>query len=140
MLVTQHVDGPKIVVVGVGFVGSTFAYSPLIRGLAHQVATVDVDMNGAEVEVMDLNQVYPSRTRLGLGGDYSDCEGADTVVIAVDKSARVLGREGVKEIIEFSRREGDGIISKIRSNRYGRCAFPWALDALKGRVLMFPFL
>jgi len=102
MLVTQHVDGPKIVFVGAGFVGSTFAYSLLIRGLAHQIATIDVDMNGAEVEVMDLNQVYPSRTRLGLGSDYSDCESVDIVVIAADKSARVLGREGVNEIMELS--------------------------------------
>jgi len=90
MLVTQRVDGPKIVVVGAGFVGSTFAYSLLIRGLASQIAVLDVDKERAEGEVMDLNHglpfAYPTKI---WAGDYPDCEGADIVVIAVDKGQRI---------------------------------------------------
>jgi L-lactate dehydrogenase len=89
-LVIQHVDGPKIVVVGAGFVGATFAYSLLIRGLASQIAIIDVDKDRAEGEVMDLNHglpfAYPTRI---WAGDYSDCEGADIVVIAVDKGQKI---------------------------------------------------
>lgn len=87
---TQHVDGPKIAIIGAGFVGMTFAYSLLIRGLASQIAVIDIDKERAEGEVMDLNHglpfAYPTKI---WAGDYPDCEGADIVVIAVDKGQRI---------------------------------------------------
>jgi L-lactate dehydrogenase len=89
-LINQNNDGPKIVIVGAGSVGSTFAYSLLIRGLASQIAIVDINKERAEGEVMDLNHglpfAYPTRI---WAGDYSDCKDADVVVIAVDKGQRI---------------------------------------------------
>jgi L-lactate dehydrogenase len=83
-------DGPKIVIVGAGAVGSTFAYSLLIRGLAAQIAIVDINKDRAEGEAMDLNHglsfAYPTRI---WAGDYSDCKDADIVVIAVDKGQKI---------------------------------------------------
>lgn len=82
--------GPKIVIVGAGAVGSTFAYSLLIRGLAAQIAIVDINKDRAEGEAMDLNHglsfAYPTRI---WAGDYSDCKDADIVVIAVDKGQKI---------------------------------------------------
>jgi L-lactate dehydrogenase len=52
-LTKQSNDGPKIVIVGADAVGSTFAYSLLIRGLAAQIAIVDVNKDRAEGEAMD---------------------------------------------------------------------------------------
>jgi L-lactate dehydrogenase len=89
-LTKQSNDGPKIVIVGAGAVGSTFAYSLLIRGLAAQIAIVDVNRDRAEGEAMDLNHglsfAYPTRI---WAGDYSDCKDADVVVIAVDKGQKI---------------------------------------------------
>ncbi len=89
-MINQNNDGPKIVIVGAGSVGSTFAYSLLIRGLASQIAIVDINKERAEGEVMDLNHglpfAYPTRI---WAGDYSDCKDADVVVIAVDKGQRI---------------------------------------------------
>jgi len=89
-LTKQSNDGPKIVIVGAGAVGSTFAYSLLIRGLAAQIAIVDVNKDRAEGEAMDLNHglsfAYPTRI---WAGDYSDCKDADIVVIAVDKGQKI---------------------------------------------------
>jgi len=86
----QNVGGPKIVIVGAGFVGTTFAYSLLIRGLASQVVIIDIDKMRAEGEVMDLNHgmpfAYPAKIS---AGDYSDCKDADMVVIAVDKGQKI---------------------------------------------------
>ena len=86
----QSNDGPKIVIVGAGAVGSTFAYSLLIRGLAAQIAIVDINKDRAEGEAMDLNHglsfAYPTRI---WAGDYSDCKDADIVVIAVDKGQKI---------------------------------------------------
>jgi L-lactate dehydrogenase len=86
----QNVGGPKIVIVGAGFVGTTFAYSLLIRGLASQVVIIDIDKMRAEGEVMDLNHgmpfAYPAKI---WAGDYPDCKDADIVVIAVDKGQKI---------------------------------------------------
>ncbi len=55
----EETNGPKIVIVGAGFVGTAFAYSLLIRGLASQVAIIDINKERAEGEVMDLNHGMP---------------------------------------------------------------------------------
>lgn len=89
-MVSQNGGRPKIVIVGAGFVGTTFAYSLLIRGLASQIVIVDINKDRAEGEAMDLNHglpfAYPTRI---WAGDYSDCNDADIVVIAVDKGQKI---------------------------------------------------
>jgi L-lactate dehydrogenase len=86
----RNSGGPKIVIIGAGAVGSTFAYSLLIHGLASQIVIIDVNRDRAEGEVMDLAQGMPFAfpTRIWVGG-YSDCEDADIVVIAVDQGKRI---------------------------------------------------
>jgi L-lactate dehydrogenase len=89
-LTDHNGDGPKIAIVGAGSVGSTFAYSLLIHGLASQITIVDINRERAEGEAMDLNHglpfAYPTRI---WAGDYCDCKDADVVVIAVDKGQRI---------------------------------------------------
>ena len=86
----QKVDGPKIVIVGAGSVGTTFAYSLLIRGLGSQIAIIDVNRERAEGEVMDLNHGMPFAQPVRIwAGDYSDCRDADIVVISVDKGQKI---------------------------------------------------
>jgi L-lactate dehydrogenase len=89
-VVSQNGGRPKIVIVGAGFVGTTFAYSLLIRGLASQIVIVDVNKDRAEGEAMDLNHglpfAYPTKI---WAGDYPDCKDADIVVIAVDKGQKI---------------------------------------------------
>ncbi|MCW4020280.1 MAG: L-lactate dehydrogenase, partial [Candidatus Bathyarchaeota archaeon] len=74
---------PKVAVVGVGFVGASFAYSLTIHGTASEIVLIDIDRKKAEGEAADLNHglsfVQPARI---WAGDYLDCEGADIVVIA----------------------------------------------------------
>ena len=86
----QDIGGPKIVIVGAGFVGTSFAYALVIRGLASQIVIIDVNKDRAEGEVMDLNHglpfAYPTRI---WAGDYSDCKDADIVLIAVDKGQKI---------------------------------------------------
>lgn len=69
-------------IVGAGFVGTTFAYSLLIRGLVSQIVLIDSDKDRVEGEAMDLSHglpfVEPAEIR---AGEYSDCENADVVVI-----------------------------------------------------------
>ena len=89
-MVSQNGGRPKIVIVGAGFVGTTFAYSLLIRGLASQIVIVDINKDRAEGEAMDLNHglpfAYPTKI---WAGDYPDCKDADIIVIAVDKGQKI---------------------------------------------------
>jgi L-lactate dehydrogenase len=86
----QNIVGSKIVIVGAGFVGTTFAYSLLIRGLASQIVIIDANKDRAEGEAMDLNHglpfAYPTKI---WAGDYPDCQDAEIVVIAVDRGQKI---------------------------------------------------
>ena len=82
--------GPKIVIVGAGFVGTSFAYSLLIRGLASEIVILDVNKERAEGETMDLNHGLPFVQPVKIwSGDYPDCRDADIVVISVDKGQKI---------------------------------------------------
>lgn len=82
--------GPKIAIVGAGSVGTTFAYSLLIQGLASQIVVIDVNKERAEGEVMDLDHGIPFAYPVQIwSGDYYDCKDADIVVIAADKGQKI---------------------------------------------------
>lgn len=87
---SEKPSGRKIAIIGSGAVGTTFAYSLIISGLSSQIVLVDINKQRAEGEAMDLNHGVPfaSPTRI-WAGEYSDCEDADVVVIAVDKGQRI---------------------------------------------------
>ncbi len=82
----HEVSRPKVAIIGAGFVGTTFAYSLMIHGLASQIIIIDIDKQRAEGEVMDLAHgmpfVHPTSIRTG---EYPDCKDADIIVITVDK-------------------------------------------------------
>lgn len=72
----------KVVIVGAGAVGATFAYAMQIRGVAREIVLVDVDKERAKGEALDLGHgeffTPPVTIR---AGDYPDCAGADVVAI-----------------------------------------------------------
>jgi len=72
----------KVVIVGTGKVGSTFAFNLMISGLANSIVLIDRNKKTAEGHKMDLNHglsfVSPSKIK---AGDYEDCQDADMVVI-----------------------------------------------------------
>lgn len=70
----------KVVVVGVGSVGSATAYTLLLSGIVSEIVLIDVNKDKAEGESMDLNHAAPSNTR-SRAGDYPDCAGAAIVIV-----------------------------------------------------------
>lgn len=83
MLIKGRIShAPKVAVIGTGFVGASFAYSLMIHGTVSEIVLIDIDKKRAEGEAMDLNHglsfVRPAKI---WAGEYSDCEGADIVVI-----------------------------------------------------------
>ena len=73
---------PKIVIVGAGNVGSTFAFSLMISGLAREIVLIDKNDSLAKGECMDLNHgiSFAHPTKIYAAG-FESCKDADIVVI-----------------------------------------------------------
>lgn len=76
-------DNRKIVLVGTGMVGMSYAYALLNQGACDELVLIDRDRTRAEGEAMDLNHglaFSPAAMRI-YAGNYDDCTDADIVVI-----------------------------------------------------------
>jgi L-lactate dehydrogenase len=70
--------GGRVVIIGAGFVGSTFAYALMINGVASEIVMIDVNQERLEGEVMDLNHgINFVRPVLIRAGTYQDCADAE---------------------------------------------------------------
>ncbi|PGZ06127.1 L-lactate dehydrogenase, partial [Bacillus cereus] len=73
----------RVVLVGTGAVGCSYAYSMINQGVAEEFVLVDVNEAKAEGEAMDLSHAVPfspAPTKV-WSGSYADCKDADLVVI-----------------------------------------------------------
>ncbi|XJZ27773.1 L-lactate dehydrogenase [Bacillota bacterium Lsc_1132] len=73
----------RVVLVGTGAVGCSYAYSMINQGVAEELVLIDVNEAKAEGEAMDLNHgmpFAPSPIKV-WNGTYQDCETADLIVI-----------------------------------------------------------
>lgn len=76
-------DNRKVVLVGTGMVGMSFAYACLNQNACDELVLIDINRERAIGEAMDLNHGLAfSRTSMRIyAGEYSDCSDADIVVI-----------------------------------------------------------
>ncbi|UER67298.1 L-lactate dehydrogenase [Borrelia sp. BU AG58] len=82
----------KVVLVGAGGVGSSFAYALTIdNSLVHELVIIDVAKDKAKGEVMDLNhgQMFLGKNIKISFGTYQDCSDADIVVITAGLNQKV---------------------------------------------------
>ncbi|MEH7305187.1 L-lactate dehydrogenase [Neobacillus drentensis] len=73
----------RVVLIGTGAVGCSYAYSMINQGVAEELVLIDVNEAKSEGEAMDLNHgipFAPSPIKV-WSGSYQDCEQADLVVI-----------------------------------------------------------
>ncbi|GAB6099330.1 L-lactate dehydrogenase [Halanaerocella petrolearia] len=78
----QEKEINKVAIIGAGGVGATTAYALMIKGVASEIALIDIDKEKAEGEAMDITHgasfVQPVEV---YAGDYSDCKDADIVIV-----------------------------------------------------------
>lgn len=76
-------DKRKVVLVGTGMVGMSYAYSLLNQNVCDELVLIDLDKKRAEGEAMDLNHglAFSAATMKIYAGEYEDCKDADIVVI-----------------------------------------------------------
>lgn len=79
---TNAKNHQKIVLVGAGAVGSTFAYAVTLQGIAQELVIIDVNKDKAHGDAKDIADAllfsYPKNI---YAGEYADAAGADVVVI-----------------------------------------------------------
>jgi len=77
-----HPHPTRVVLVGTGNVGATFAFALAQSGLASEIVLIDANRTRAEGEAMDLNHAVPFFSPCRIwAGDYADCAGAAVTVI-----------------------------------------------------------
>jgi len=76
-------DNRKVVLIGTGMVGMSYAYALLNQSACDELVLIDIDKEKALGEAMDLNHglAFSTAHMKIYAGDYSDCEDADIVVI-----------------------------------------------------------
>ncbi|MNO47342.1 L-lactate dehydrogenase [compost metagenome] len=79
----------RVVIIGTGAVGATTAYTIFLRERASEIVLIDANKEKALGEALDMNHGLPFTGGVKLwAGDYSDCAGADIIVIAAGASQR----------------------------------------------------
>lgn len=77
-------DKRKVVLIGTGMVGMSYAYSLLNQNACDELVLIDVNKQKAEGEAMDLNHglAFSGANMKIYAGEYEDCKDADIVVIS----------------------------------------------------------
>lgn len=99
----MNTDRRKVVLVGTGMVGMSYAYSLLNQNVCDELVLIDVDKKRAEGEAMDLNHglAFSAANMKIYAGEYEDCRDADIVVI----SAGVAQKAGESRLDLLKRNE-----------------------------------
>ncbi|WP_409340626.1 L-lactate dehydrogenase [Paenibacillus sp. MBLB4367] len=105
----------RIVVIGSGAVGSTTAYTLLLRNRADELVLIDANHQKALGDALDMNHGMPFVGGAKLwAGTYEDCREADIIIIAAGAAQK----------------EGESRIDLLKRNVS-------ILDAIVGEVLKF---
>ena len=78
----QTSSGKKIAVIGAGAVGSTVAYTLMLKNLASQIVLIDINDKKEKGEVLDLGDgLCFVETGCIKGGDFPDAADADLIIL-----------------------------------------------------------
>jgi L-lactate dehydrogenase len=102
----------KVVIVGAGAVGSTFAYALAQKGLAEEIILIDANPDLAEGQALDLAHglpYYPPvQIRAGKEEDYSDAQ-----VIVITAGAKQAPGESRLALLKKNKAIIESIVEKI---------------------------
>ncbi len=102
----------KVVIVGAGAVGSTFAYALAQKGLADQICLLDANSDFAKGQALDLAHglpFYPSvQIRVGTSFDYADAQ-----VIVITAGAKQAPGESRLMLLQKNAAMVESIVDEI---------------------------
>jgi len=108
----------KVVVIGTGFVGMSYAYALVNQGAVEELVLIDIDREKAIGEAMDLNHglAFAPRKMTIRAGGYEECKDAGLVVI----TAGVNQKEGETRIQLLNRNAGimKSVVKNIMASEF----------------------
>jgi L-lactate dehydrogenase len=108
----------RVVLVGTGAVGSSYAFALLNQGITEELVLIDLNKEKSEGDAMDLNHgmaFAPSSMKIWFG-DYSDCKDADLVVICAG-AAQKPGETRL-DLVEKNAKIFKGIVGQIMESGF----------------------
>jgi L-lactate dehydrogenase len=110
----NSITARKVVIVGAGAVGSSFAYALAQRGVADEIALSDINRDYAEGQVLDLAHglpFYPNiQIKVGSAEDFADAN-----VIAITAGAKQAPGESRLNLLQKNARMIENIMDEIAS-------------------------
>ncbi len=86
---TLNAKKTRIVIIGVGAVGSTTAYTLLLRERMDELVLIDANKGKALGDALDMNHGMPFLGQAEVwAGDYPDCSDADIIIITAGAAQR----------------------------------------------------
>lgn len=72
----------KIILIGDGAVGSSFAFALVLQGVGRELGIIDINKDKVDGDVLDLSSALAFKSPKKIyTADYSDCQNADLVII-----------------------------------------------------------
>ena len=114
----EKADKRKIVLIGTGMVGMSYAYALLNQNLCDELVLIDINKKRAEGEAMDLNHgvAFSGGNMEIYAGEYTDCCNADLVVL----TAGLPQKEGQNrlELLKENRKIFERILQSVLENGF----------------------
>lgn len=114
----EKADKRKIVLIGTGMVGMSYAYALLNQNLCDELVLIDINKKRAEGEAMDLNHgvAFSSGNMEIYAGEYTDCCNADLVVL----TAGLPQKEGQNrlDLLKENRKIFETILQSVLENGF----------------------
>ena len=108
----------KVVIVGTGMVGMSYAYSMLNQGTCEELVLIDINKKRAEGEAIDLNHglSFSPRKMKIYAGDYKDCK--DAYMICITAGAIQAEGETRLDLLNKNTKIMNSIISEIKKSGF----------------------
>ena len=107
----------KVVIIGMGFVGSSTAFALMQRDIYSEMVLIDLDKDKTEGEAMDLSDGLPYAASMNIrAGDYSDC--ADASLIIITAGAAQKPGETRLDLIGKNKKIMASVIAEIKKTSF----------------------
>ena len=114
----EKADKRKIVLIGTGMVGMSYAYALLNQNLCDELVLIDINKKRAEGEAMDLNHgvAFSGGNMEIYAGEYTDCCNEDLVVL----TAGLPQKEGQNrlDLLKENRKIFETILQSVLENGF----------------------
>lgn len=108
----------KVVIIGTGMVGMSYAYSMVNQGTCEELVLIDIDKDRAQGEAMDLNHGlnFGDRIMKIYAGDYKDC--SDAYIICITAGAIQNEGETRLDLLNKNTKIMKNIIGNIKESGF----------------------